>query len=82
MKALLARLFPENRSACRGGMCAGDPACGDRLCPGHPASEATYLHLREPEPARKPPSIPIVTVTSIAVVLIAVLAAAATVLVP
>jgi hypothetical protein len=30
----LASFFGENKSACRAGMCAGDPECPDKYCEG------------------------------------------------
>lgn len=41
------------RTACQRhpGMCAGDPNCSDRLCPGHPAQQWDALAERaEPVP--------------------------------
>lgn len=37
------------------GMCAGDPACSDRLCPGHPCQRAAHPlhHLEQAESAAR-----------------------------
>lgn len=87
LKALLARLFPASPSPCgRGGVCRGMSECSDTLCEGHPINANTFLHLREPvsepESDLKAPSIAVVTTATIAVALIALLCAVATVLLP
>ena len=35
------------------GQCMGDPACGDRLCPGHPVQVHGYRHLERCESAAR-----------------------------
>ena len=35
------------------GQCMGDPACGDRLCPGHPVQAQGRRHLERCESAAR-----------------------------
>jgi hypothetical protein len=54
----LASFFGENKSACRGGMCAGDPECPDKYCEG--LGGGTYWPLiAEPNEAQEAADKPI-----------------------
>jgi hypothetical protein len=51
----LASFFGENKSACRGGMCAGDPECPDKYCEGYPLGvEAALPNTYRPAPGYPP----------------------------